>query len=487
MKKILNLALLFTLIFALSSCGTSTPEPKEDFLDIYYLNDFHGALLSDSDQIGITYIANYIKTQKIENPDNVLFVVGGDILQGSALSNYYEGLSTITLFNEIGLDAFTIGNHEFDWGIETVLKYADGDQSNGEADYPFLGANIFYKGTTTSPEGIDPYTIVEKGNHKVGIIGTMGYGLEYSIATSKIEDYEFADPMVWIEHYAEYLRTVENCDVVIVVAHDSGNINNEAALLTGDKKIDAVFNGHSHSDFINTNSGIPFVQSGSNGELVGHVKMAFSDNGEITYIAENLQRYDSQLFATEDEEVKSILEAYILETDSIFNTPILNSNSYFSQSELSDWIAELMRVATNADIGFQNGGGTRTSIGDGDVINLGLLYQIWPFDNVVKTVQLTGAQINSLKRSLEYSTNIDEFDADTLYTVATNDYVFDKPTNPFLSGDNPVNTGILLRDLANDEMLLQKELYSTFDVDNEILTSYISYQSTPQNQKEENN
>jgi 2',3'-cyclic-nucleotide 2'-phosphodiesterase (5'-nucleotidase family) len=379
----------------------------------------------------------------------------------------------------MGLDAFTLGNHEFDWGLETILQYADGNTENGEADFPFLGANVFYDGTTDMPEGIDPYTIIQKGTHKVGIIGTMGYGLESSIAYSKISDYEFGDPMVQIEYYSHYLRTVENCDVVIVVSHDSGRINDEVAALTGDYKVDAVFNGHSHSEYaiLTEDNGIPEIQSGSTGEYVGYVKMTFDSQGIISYDIDNIPSYLEVLLRSKDPEVDAILEVYILETDPIFNTPIINSDGDFSKADLGQWAADLMQKATNSVIAFQNKGGTRTTIDESETINLGLLYAVWPFDNIIKTVELTGRQINALiaTNGFYYSGDTTYFDPDTLYLVATNDYVFDKPDYPFIGGVNPINTEILLRDLVEDEMILQSELYSTFDIDNVILTIHTTY------------
>ena len=131
----------------------------------------------------------------------------------------------------------------------------------------------------------------------------------------------------------------------------------------------------------------------------------------------------------------------------------------------------MMRVSTGADIGFQNGGGTRTSVPDDTVITLAVLYQVWPFDNVVKTVYLTGAEIKSLMGGLIYDTEIESFDDNTVYKVATNDYTFDKTTNPFIYGENPFNTGIILRDLAQNELILQNEVYDSFLVDNPIITT----------------
>lgn len=442
-----------------------------DYLDIYYLNDFHGALTPSNDQLGISYIANLVKTRKEQSPDNVLFLAGGDMLQGSALSNYYEGLSTITLLNASLLDAFTIGNHEFDWGIETVLQYADGENSNGEADFPFLGANIFDKETNQLLDGIEPYTIIEKGSHRIGIIGTIGFGLEYSIAQSKIDDYYFSDPVAVVAEYAEELRVEQDVDIVIVMAHDTGNLNNGVAALTGYQRVDAIFNGHSHRNYTTTINGIPIMQSGSSGEYVGHLRLFLQPDGTITFEADNLGKYGDRLLVDADPGVQAILDQFLAETDAFFNTPIITSLDDYSSSELSQWLTHLIRVSMDVDIAFHNYGGTRTDVENEEVISLGTLYAIWPFDNVIKTVELDGSIIqNLLFQSLAYDTDIDQFEAGTLYTVATNDYVFDKTDNPFLNGTNPTNTGVVLRDLVEVELTAQAEVFDGFLVTNPIQT-----------------
>ncbi|QMS84216.1 bifunctional metallophosphatase/5'-nucleotidase [Candidatus Xianfuyuplasma coldseepsis] len=487
MKKIVSVMLLLITSLILTACTKEDPIVckngyileedtcvlESDYIDIYYINDFHGALLPTTEQIGISYIANLINTRKIENPDQVLFLAGGDILQGSALSNYYNGLSTINLLNLSSLDAFTIGNHEFDWGIDVVTQYADGNIDNGEADFPFLGANIYLDGTTTIPDGIEPYTIIEKGEHKIGIIGTIGYGLEYSIATSKIEGYYFGSPTDAVEEYATLLRTEHQCDTVIVIAHDTGTLNNTVTQLTGDARVDAIFNGHSHSDYTTTINGIPVMQSGASGEFVGQLRLNY-ENGQITSTqTRNLTSADDDLLLYEDTTVQALLQEYIDETDPLFNTPIITSEARFSSYDLTDWIAQLIRIKTGSDIAFHNYGGTRTDVASGEVLSLGKLYEIWPFDNVIKTVELTGTEVNWLISSggLGYNTTITTFNPSSTYLVATNDYVFDKDSNPFLDGENINNTGLLLRDLAEAELLLQSETYDLFNTSNTILST----------------
>ena len=235
-------------------------------------------------------------------------------------------------------------------------------------------------------------------------------------------------------------------------------------------KVNAIFNGHSHSDYANTSLGIPVIQSGSNGEYVGHVRFEFTDNLLVNHSVENIGYYDNDLLRSSNNVVSEIIAKYQLETDELFNTPIITAGEYLSQNDLSIWIARMMRISTGADIGFQNGGGTRTSIKEDDLITLAVLYQVWPFDNVVKTVYLTGAQIKSQMNNLIYDTELSNFENDTVYKVATNDYTFDKTSNPFINGTDPFNTGIVLRDLAESELIKQSLVYDLFYVDNEIIT-----------------
>ncbi|MCF7925211.1 MAG: bifunctional metallophosphatase/5'-nucleotidase [Candidatus Izimaplasma sp.] len=442
-----------------------------DYIDIYYINDLHGAILGNDDELGLAQIGNLILTKKAQNPDNVLFLGGGDLLQGSALSNYYTGGSTIELLNLMEMDAMVIGNHEFDWGLDTLLEYRDGSLDNGEADFPFLGANIFYQGTTDIPNLIDPYTIIEKGDKKIGIIGTIGDTLEQSIATRRVEGYEFKNSVELIAYYSNYLRTEEDCDVIISLAHESGDINPNLIGLEGNERVDVIFNAHSHQKSTNLFGGIPQIQSGANGEVVGYVRVNFNEGFISTYETTNLSSRNEPLLLESNALITNQIEVYLAETDVIFNTPIIVSGDYYSTYDLSDWLTKVMAQATLSDIAFHNYGGTRSSISDATTITKSTLYDVWPFDNIIKTVELEGSVINALIASnqLAYYTDHSTFDDTTLYKVATNDYVFDKTTNPFLNGTNIENTGIILRDMVEDELVLQSELYDLFYTTNSIL------------------
>lgn len=462
-------------------------------LTIYYINDTHGAIEAFNDQLGLSVIGNLVLNEKELNPDQALFIGGGDLLQGNILSNYYYGSSMIDMLNTMKLDAFVLGNHEFDWGLETIQKYKD--QSSGEiqADFPILGANIFRKDTMELPDFVEPYTVIQKGNIKVGIIGLMGYGLEDSIATARIQDYMFDDPITWASYYAHYLRTEEDVDVVLAVVHgNSDQTNRGVAALTGDYRVDAIFNGHSHSRYtqIITRAGVdaPVLQSKANGEYVGQVILTIDSDKKVTdFQLTNLHPTRSSTEKTDyikiesrlsqgNSAIQNLINEYKLVIDDLLNEVIITSSDYYNQAALSDFMAEIMRRSVDADLGIHNYGGTRATLSEGQHITVATLYQIFPFDNRVKYVYITGEDIKDFANSqvtIMYRSGLSlyQLQDDTYYKVATNDYIFDKPEYPFVSGVDPVDTGILIRDLLEDVLRNQATSYPSFSTEQPIIFS----------------
>lgn len=444
------------------------PEITLDYLDIFYVNDTHGSIERSGYDLGLAYISNYVNYYRAQNPNGTILLSGGDMFQGSALSNYYMGLSTLNIMNEMGFDAMTLGNHEFDWGIEVIQQYFDGAYDNYDANFPILAANAVKAGTTAPIEHIDPYTIIERGGVKIGVIGTIGSSLESSIAYSRINGYEFLDERSYIEYYTEELRTEEDVDYVILMMHDNGSIYDldQLAKLTGSKKIDLMFNAHTHQRYVNEYSnGLLEVQSGSNGRYVGTVRIDLS-TGSIS--AKNVNDHEALYEA--DPKVERLINAYKQETDELFNKEIIRSSSYYSQDEIARWLAKVIVKQTGANIAFQNFGGTRADIRPNEALTLGKLFQIFPFDNVIKTVLMDGGKINNIKDEYLYSSDGTVFQSGKLYLVATNDYVFDK-TDGFYNGTEPKFDGSLLRDIVENELLLQAMVYDKFDINNPILTT----------------
>ncbi len=441
------------------------PIEGEKEVDIYYLNDLHGALSSQDAGIGLDYFANVIMAEQ-EDKD-VLFITGGDILQGQLLSNHFYGESIIFALNEMKLDAFVIGNHEFDWGLEKVLGYFNGENEI-QADFPFLGANVFLKETDKLPNGLEPYTIVNKNGLKILIIGTIGYGLETSIDGGLVKDYYFADPVPIVSSYIEEFK--DEVDVVVAVHHGADNYYNTNVAHDG---ADVILNGHTHQAYVRDQNGVPVLQSGSSGSYLGKVEVSVDDNKSVGAVAKNLSPQDDKRLYQNREEITTIIEYYAEQITYKYDT-ILISKQYYSVSDLSFYIAKVMREKTDADIAFHNSGGTRTYLSSGEAISEATVLNIFPFDNFIITVNLKGSEINSFLNSGYGGINdkrpgISNFKSNETYKVAVHSYTFNFADNPFMYGDNIVHTGIVLREAIVEVLKSQKSHgYQYFDINSPI-------------------
>lgn len=503
MKKILRLGLVLILSFAFISCTfqlttttssnetttsittqtsetttstttlpsetttTNTTYSTEDLtLSFYSLNDFHGAAYSSF--TSLSKMANYLN-EKNEN-ENAIILATGDIFQGSALSNYYYGLPFIETFNFIGMDAFTIGNHEFDWGIDKIALYNDDLEENGEAEFSFLAANIVYTDTNELLPFATPYEIIEVEDVRIGIIGVIGEVIN-SIAASRVEGITFLDPEDTIKYYAEELRTTENCDIVIASVHGYSEwMNNEIASFTGDSRVDAVFNGHTHTNIASSISrngaSLPFAQVSSyDSSLIASITLVYDRvNGQVKTAESEVLGLDD--LGGTNAYVDQIIDVFSTDTEYVsFVTRVLaHTTSTYDKYQLSPWGASCIRDYASVDIGIVNAGGFRVSMGYGD-ITMGDLVEIYPFDNVIKTVYLTGATLSDLYGSgdlvfddqVSYSNgsiylNGVKVNSTQLYSVGAVDYVFDKTYYPFLSGENIQITSYFMRDLLAQDL-----------------------------------
>ena len=455
---------------------TTTEQPTIETLEIYAVNDLHGLAYFDSSNFqnslsAFAKLGKYVKDQQTRQP-NSLFIASGDILQGSAFSNYYYGLPMIEALNAMNFDAFTIGNHEFDWGIDKVANYADGIAENGEANFPFLAANIVYKGTTTPLPFTQPYLIKTVGSLKVGVIGVIG-DVYTSIAPARVADVEFLDYVEVIRHYTHYLRTQEEVDIVIVSIHgyELGR-NQEIASSRGDYLVDAILNAHTHSNlsqYINrTDTRLPYVQTNATtSNMMAKIVLTY-DHQEQRVTEAYASLVGLNQMSTEDSYLRTVLDTFANDSEYIaFVTDVLTNNlSYASTSELAVWGASVIRDYMQVDIGLLNSGGFRKAMPTGN-ITMGFLVEVYPFDNNIKMVTLRGSVLINLAQStsliFDDQFNINQIVSDQMYRVATVDYVFDQDRYPFLNGQDPELTEVLLRTLLVQDLRASNNAFRVSD------------------------
>lgn len=431
----------------------------------YSVNDFHGSVINDKG--GLSVIGNYLINEKNKNPEQTIILSSGDMFQGSAISNMTQGAVVVEAMNEIGFSSMTIGNHEFDWGTDLIKNY-NNKTSEVKTNFPIICCNIFEKATNSAVDWCDPYTIIEKSGIKIGIIGAIGSGLESSIATNMIAPYEFKDPLTYVKKYTKELRTEKNCEIVILSIHDNTtSINQIYADLTGEFQLDAVFNGHTHSTYAGETMGsdgimLPYIQSGSYGSSIGKINITY--NKKIKKIkecsSENISV--SKNLSSQNEKIEEIIDKYNKKISSISEEVIGTAGTLIDQITAARWAVNVIRDYSGCQIGFINNGGIRNGafpINKGQDITVGKMWEIMPFDNFVKTCEMTTSQVIEAYYSYDvlHSDNIDvknnklyfngrECQDDEIFTVAAVDYIFDKESFPFLKANNQDTTGDLFRD-----------------------------------------
>lgn len=199
------------------------------------------------------------------------------MFQGTPVSNILKGKPVIDMMKNIGFDAMTIGNHEYDWGIDAVIDTKRKTLKN--SDIPVLGANIYDKNTKKIVNYCQPYVVVNKANTKIGIIGVVD-NKEFPniILPAYIKNVEFKDPVFIVNNLARKLRS-EGVKIIVVLAHMGGYMNNN--ILTGNiaefaknvKGVDIILGGHTHS-VVNTKiNGIPVCVANCQGKGYIHIKV----------------------------------------------------------------------------------------------------------------------------------------------------------------------------------------------------------------------
>lgn len=475
-KRISCIVMLFIVGIVMCSCQTTQNNEVVEKLTILTINDFHGALEETNGEYGIARLANNFAEVEKESKATVI-ISAGDMFQGTAISNYDHGKTFISIMNEMKFDSMTLGNHEFDWGLETMQAYQDGDQSNGEANFPFLGCNIIEKSTGQLPKGVKEYQIVERGGLKIGIIGYIGYGIEEDIAVKMVENYQFTYPVTAVANVAKKLRTEENVDIVIAVGHEGTGSNESLAALTGDSRIDAIINGHTHTRYSGTIKNkdgvdIPYIQTGSAGKYYGIIELAI--NKDTKTVEGGTAVIKNNKSGTKSSNIQKIVDQLIEETAPVFQRVIGVATREVTRYDAATWAATALKDYANADVAFINIGGIRAQafpIKQGDEITVSKIYEIAPFDNSLKNVKLKGSDVKTLINLFTTSSNItkdavndviyingEKLEMDKEYLVATIDYLFDNTEYPFYKGTELPTTGILFKDILVDRVEKDKTI-----------------------------
>ena len=210
--------------------------------------------------------------------DHVLIVDAGDYNQGTPYFTVFNGDLEMEVMNSLGYEVVAIGNHEYDNGVDELARRLS------KARFQTVCANYDFSGTALEPL-VKPYVIVEKAGKKIGIFG-LTVPLRTLVARQNLKGIVYMDAFASADKWADYLKNVEKCDLVIALTHlgYSGYPDqaNDVALAKDSENIDIIIGGHSHT-FLKTDRvyqnrvgrDVVVVQAGAQGEWVGRFDIDF--------------------------------------------------------------------------------------------------------------------------------------------------------------------------------------------------------------------
>lgn len=391
----------FAIWWAIFSYGISAAaQPAEISLRIIGMNDFHGALTETESYAGAAKLATAVEQLKAEADGEVLILASGDMMQGTAESNLERGQTVIRVMNHLGVDAMTVGNHEFDWGLDVLAERVR------EMNFPCLGANVKERDTGRVVSFLKPYTIAVYDGMKVGIIGTVTQDTITSVSPKHIESLQIDEPSGVVREAVRKLKE-EGVDIIVLLAHMACYQNEETGQLAGEAvplaKIDGVnviVSGHSHTIVCGEEGNVPIMQAGDKGRYLDVIDLVYSTERKTVVSYQTRVEAIKGDEVTADDKARDIIikasrRVEKMRQQEIGYLPAVLFHDRRAVSPLGSWIADGILMAAGTDIALQNGGGIRRD-SLGRRVTEGDLYEMLPFDNTIYTAHLTGAEIKEV-------------------------------------------------------------------------------------------
>lgn len=386
-------------------------------ITVLFFNDLHGNLLpfkvkkddgTTLDVGGIAGIATLVRQIREDNRKHgikTFLFVAGDVLQGTPMSTVFKGKPDIEILNAMGVNAMTVGNHEFDFGLENFLALKKA------ATFPFISSNIIWKDSrklANEPAAVFPIT----DKLRLTVIGATTTELMTTTAPANVEKLDVLDSVQTVgRHFlASYSK-----GPVILLSHSRFQTDSSIAGTIGG--LTAIIGGHDQILFdpVRMANGVPVLQAFEKGRYLGRIDVAIDP-----VLKRGTIERSSYLPITSDikpdPEVKKIVDEYSSKLDATFKEVIGECQVFmggergrirYEETNLGDFVADVMRNYTSSDIALINAGSLRSSLDKGP-ITIESVFKVMPYPNEIIVAQLTGSEIlDVLARSVQ-GTRADE-------------------------------------------------------------------------------
>lgn len=412
-------------------------------INILNLNDFHGRIDTDGKgTLGKNFACTILTQREALGAANTLTLGAGDLIGASPFTSaVQDDEPTLDFLNAIGVDASSVGNHEFDRGFADLT-----DRVEPRADFEYLGANVYLKGTQTP--ALKTHEIYEVAGVRVAVIGGVTEDTPNLVAGTGVANLDFIDPVDGVNKVADQLTDGNDAngeaDVLIAEYHEGGPYSSTTGTLEDQLKVPvfkhlvedttakvaAVMQGHTHQAYVYdvqvpgeaAGSTRPVLQTGQYAASVGKVSLGYDPQTKkvtgynaslVPAIAPSPECGTNPTFQA----ASKIIDDAIAYAAPIANESVgkvtaditrgLNAGAEDRgrESSLSNLVAQQYVDVVNApgriggaDLGIMNPGGVRSDLlfGTDGNVTFAQAAAVLPFGNTVKTAEYTGAQIKSI-------------------------------------------------------------------------------------------
>lgn len=417
---LLAVVMLLGMIVMPAAVKAEGEEAKE--IVILYTNDVHCGI---NDNIGYEGLAR-VKAAYEAAGKEVILVDVGDSVQGGVIGTLSKGEVIVELMNAVGYDVATLGNHEFDYGMEQFNKNVS------LAKFQYICCNFL---NDKNEAVLKPYTIVEKGGKKIAFVGIDTPETFYKSTPDYFQDsegnwiYSFCNGNNGQELYDKVQEAVnaaleEGAEYVIALAHLGVDAESSpwtsSEVIVNTTGIDVVLDGHSHSvlsgkDKVKNKEGKEVILTSTGTKLANVGILTIAADGTLsTMLLDNsaIKFMDAVGLLTEDNGVGEAVKAAIAKNDETVKTVVAKTSVDLTttdpvavdekgkpirivrrmETNLGDLCADAYRAMGQSDIAFVNGGGIRANIPAGD-ITYGQIIEVHPYSNAMCVVEATGQEI----------------------------------------------------------------------------------------------
>ena len=373
--------------------------PEGTSVQLLNITDFHGRISEAG-----TQVASVVEEERAkfgtggDNMGTGVLSTGDNIGASTYTSSSQNDKPTLDVLNAIGVQTSAVGNHEFDKGIDDLTG-----RVSDAADFPYLAANVYDKGTENVVDGLDEYSIVDVGGVSIAVIGVVTKDTASLVSPDGIADLEFGDPTDAVNRVAEDLENLpedEQPDMTVVEAHlgasstesledaKASNAEFKKLVTEADASVDAMFTGHTHMPYAfeapvpgEPDRTRPVIEAGSYGEYVGQVTMRVDGNSNwqasgIDLIDTEDKSYDSEVvdkvagIISDAEEKAKELGSEVTGTisEDITRATKDGEEDRGAESTLGNLVADALKEGVEetqleeADFGVTNAGGLRTDL-----------------------------------------------------------------------------------------------------------------------------